>query len=111
MKFLHGFTIDPIGGIADVTSQASMPETPLDFIRGMGFFVVTVEKIITDAFLAPVACMLDIDFVLLGCARQSLVRKQGLFLLRVISHGRNDGNHMFGKVNWCDTQDDRPRRW
>ena len=98
MKFLHGFTIDHVDGIAGVTSWASMPETALNLVRDMVFFVVVVEEIITNVFLATVPCVLNIDFVLLGRVRQPFVRKQGPSLLRVISHGRNDGNRIFGKV-------------
>ena len=61
VKFLHGFVVDRIHGIACVTFCASVPEAAVDFEHGMRFFVVAVEEITTDAFLAAVACMLDID--------------------------------------------------
>ena len=66
MKFLHGFVVDQIHSIAGVTFRASVPETAVDFERRMRFFVITVEEITTDAFLAAVACVLNMDFALLG---------------------------------------------
>ena len=98
IKFLHGFMIVHVDGIADVTFRATVPETALDFVRGMGFFVITVEEIIADAFLPAVACVLYMDFALLGRVRQPFVHKQGLFLLGGISHGRDDTDRIFGKV-------------
>ena len=76
VKFLHGFTVDRIHGIAGVTSRTPMPETAVDFERSMRFFfVVAVNYIVTFAFLATVACVLNIDFVLIGRVRQPFVRK------------------------------------
>ena len=49
VNFLHGFAID---GIAGVTSRTFVPETAVDLERGMCFFVVAVEQIVTFAFLA-----------------------------------------------------------
>ena len=71
VKFLHGFAVDRIHGIAGVTSRTSVQETAVDFERGMRYFVVAVEQIVTFAFLATVACVLDIDFVLIGRVRIS----------------------------------------
>ena len=64
----------------------------------MRFFVTTVEEIITDALLAAVACVLNMDFALLGRIRSPFVRKQGLVVLGGISHGRNDADCIFEKV-------------
>ena len=64
MKFLHGFVVDQIHGIAGVTFRASVPETAVDFERRMRFFLITVEEIIADAFLATVACVLNMDLVM-----------------------------------------------
>ena len=69
VKFLHGFVVDRIHGIAGVTFRASVPETAVDLERGMRFFVITVEEIITDAFLAAVACVLNMNSTLLGRIR------------------------------------------
>ena len=98
VKFLHGFVVDQIHDIAGVTFWESVPETAVDFERCMHFFVVAVEQIITDAFLATVACMLDINFVLIGRVRQPFVRKHRLVVLGVISHRWNNADRIFGKV-------------
>ena len=98
VKFLHGFALDRIHGIAGVISRASVPKTAVDFERGMRFFVVAVEQIITFAFLATVACVLNIDFVLIGRVRQPFVRKRQLIVLGAISHRWNDADRIFGKV-------------
>ena len=52
IKFVHGLVADQIHGIAGVTSRSPIPETALDFIGCMCFFVVPVEEIATDTFLA-----------------------------------------------------------
>ena len=96
VTFLHGFVVDRIHGIAGVTFWASVPETAMDFERGMRFFVVAIEQIVTFAFLATVACVLDIDFVLIGRVRQPFVRKHRLVVLGVISHRWNDADRIFG---------------
>ena len=69
IKFLHGFMIVHVDGIAGVTFRATVLKTALDFVSGMRFFVITVEEIITDAFLAAVACVLNMNFALLGRIR------------------------------------------
>ena len=85
-------------GSRGVTSRTTVPETAVDFERGMHFFVVAVEQIVTFAFLATIACLLDIDFVLIGRLRQPFVRKHRLIVLGAISHRRNDADRIFGKV-------------
>ena len=93
VKFLHGFAIDRIHVIiAGVTFR-----TAVDFERGMRFFVVAVEQIVTFAFLATVACVLDIDFVLIGRVRQPFLRKHRLIVLGVISHRWNDADRILGR--------------
>ena len=95
VKFLHGFTTsDRIHGIAGVTSRTSVPETAVDFERGMCFFTVAVEQIVTFAFLATVAWLLDIDFVLIVRVRQPFVRKHGVVVLGTISHWWNDADRI-----------------
>ena len=98
VKFLHGFAADRIHGIAGVTFCTTVPKTTVDFERGMRFFVVAVEQIVTFAFLATVACVLDIDFVLIGRVRQPFVRKHRLIVLGVISHRRNDADRISWRV-------------
>ena len=63
----------------------------------MRFFVVAVEQIVTFAFLPTVACVLDIDFVLIGRVRQPFVRKHRLIVVP-ISHRWNDADRIFRKV-------------
>ena len=98
VKFLHGFVVDRIHSIVGVTSRTSVPETTMDFERGMRFFLVAVEQIVTFAFLATAACVLDIDFVLIGRVRQPFVRKHRLIVLGAIFHRWNDADRIFGKV-------------
>ena len=86
MELLHGFTADRVHGITGVTSGTPVPETAMDFIRGMGFLVVAVEQIGTNKFLATVTRVLNIGFVLFGCVQQPLMER------------RNDGDRIFGKV-------------
>ena len=81
MEFLHGFAIDRVHGIASVTSWASVPETAVDFVHGMGFLVIAVEQIGLNTFLATVTCVLDIRFVLFGRVREPFMGKQLLFVL------------------------------
>ena len=66
MEFLHGFAIDWVHGITSVTSWTSMPETAVDFVGRVCLFVITVKQIGTNAFLATVACMLNMSFVFFG---------------------------------------------
>ena len=98
MKFLHGFTADRVHCIAGVTSGTSVPETAVNFIRGMGFLMVPVEQIGANTFLAAVTRVLKIGFVLFGHVRQPFMGKQRLIVLRAISQRRNDGDRIFGKV-------------
>ena len=45
MELLHSFTADRIHSIVGVTSETSVPETAVNFVRSMGFFMVVVEQI------------------------------------------------------------------
>ena len=57
VKFLHGFVVDRIHGIAGVTFRGSVPETAVDFERRMRFFVITVEEKSPTRFSPPLrAC-------------------------------------------------------
>ena len=98
MKFLHGFVADWVYRIAGITSWTSVLETAVDFVCGMRFFVVAVNQIRTDTFLAALTCVLNIDLVLIGGVRPPFVRKQGLSVLWRISQWWNDGDRIFGKV-------------
>ena len=66
MKLLHRFVVDQIHGIAGITFRASVPETAVDIECSMRFFVITIEEIITNTFLAAAACVLNMDFALLS---------------------------------------------
>ena len=98
MKFLPGLAADRVHRIAGVTSGTSVPETTVNFIRGVCFLMVPVEQIGTNTFLAAVTRVLNANFVLFGHVRQPFMGKQRLIVLGAISHRRNDGDRIFGKV-------------
>ena len=98
MKFLHGLTADHVQRIAGVTSRESMPETAVDFVRGVRFLMVPVKQIGAYTFLAAVTRVLNMNPTLLGRVRQPFMGKQRLVVLGTISHGWNDSDRIFGKV-------------
>ena len=98
MKFLHGLTADHVHRIAGVTSRTSVPETAVNFVRGVRFLMVPVEQIGADTFLAAVTRVLNMNLTLLGRVRQPFMGKQRLIVLGAISHGWNDSDRIFGKV-------------
>ena len=64
----------------------------------IGFFMVAVEQLRVNVFLAAIACMLDMSFMLVGGVGLPFVCKQGLSVLWRISHQRNNGDRVFEKV-------------
>ena len=99
MKFLHGVTADRAHCIAGVTSRTSVPETTVDFIRGVCFLMVPVEQIRANTFFAAVTRVLNTNFVLFSRVRQQpFMGKQRLIVLGGISRRRNDGDRIFRKV-------------
>ena len=97
MEFLHGFAIDQVHVIASVTSWASVPETAVNFVRGMGFLVVAAKQIGANTFLATITCLLNVSFVLFGRVGEPFMGKQRLFVLGAISQRWSDSDRIFWK--------------
>ena len=70
----------------------------MDFERGMRFYVVAVEEIASDMFLAAVMCVLDVNFFFFGGVQQPFVHKQRLLVTGSISQRWNGGDRIFGKI-------------
>ena len=62
------------------------------------FYVVAVEEIASDMFLAAVMCVLDVNFFFFGGVQQPFIHKQRLLVTGSISQRWNGGDRIFGKI-------------
>jgi hypothetical protein len=81
--------VDRIHGISGVTSFASMP---LNFPSSVRLNVETIDKIFTNALLSVVPGVANGNVIALRNPSQHLQGDDGLFVFRLVSARRNDGD-------------------
>jgi hypothetical protein len=75
-----------------------MPKTSMNFIGRVGFFVITVQQILTNTLLSSITIMLYVNFVSFGRIRQPFLGKKGLDVLGKVTARWDDGNGVLLKV-------------
>ena len=84
--------VDRIHGISGVTSFASMPQASLNFPNSVRLNVEAIDKIFTNALLSVVAGVANGNIIALSDPGQHLQGDDGLFVFRLVSTRRNDGD-------------------
>jgi hypothetical protein len=75
-----------------VTSLAAMPQAPLNFPNSVRLNVEAIDKIFTNALLSVVAGVANGNIIALSDPGQHLQGDDRLFVFRLVSTRRNDGN-------------------
>ena len=84
--------VDRIHGISGVTSFASMPQASLKFPNSVRLNVEAIDKVLANALLSVVAGVANGNIIALSNPSQHLQGDDGLFVFRLVSARRNDGD-------------------
>ena len=96
-KILHGHMVDRIHGISGVTPFASMPQAPLNFTNSVRLNVEAIDKVLANTLLSVIAGVANGNIIALSDPGQHLQGDDRLFVFRLVSARRNDGD---GVLSW-----------
>ena len=84
--------VDLIHGMSGVTPFASMSQTPLNFPNSVRLNTEAIDKVLANALLSVVAGMSNGNIIALSDPGQHLQGDDRLFVFRLVSARRNDGD-------------------
>jgi hypothetical protein len=84
--------VDRIHGISGVTSFASMPQAHLNFPNSVRLNAEAIDKVLANALLYVVAGVANGNIIALSDPGQHLQGDDGLFVFRLVTARRNDGD-------------------